>query len=530
MPRARHTSAGFAPTRRRAHSTPPRCTIKLFSVVLLAAALLAPPLSAAPSAPLTWQPPALAEAVELPDCDAEGAVIIDSPSELALLADPRYRVLCVAPGDYRSAGVQHIEAVSGRPGAPRVLRLLTAPRPPAQAMRAPLSQQALMPPLVFRDVSHWLLDGLAFIDIDAPTGTYPLRFFASSDLLLNRLRVEGNRHGIEFHHRSHDITLQNSLIGDMDMDSARGNDAVCVAFEGRYTDKGQDAESAVVRNVRVLANEIYNCNDGVQLIWNRDAQHQPDFSGTLIAGNDIYIDARRLTDCKGRLDPDGDCACTENAIDLKAGALSPSDPVVIRHNRFYGWRKTDTACNPGARSWGSAISVHFKAAQHIRIEQNLFWDVASGVALTHHAAQIVVADNLFHTVPARGGGNGVAIVSYEDVDAVEITGNRIVGAHKWLSLLSTRTHLSCNVISESGAAMGQLLDDSQAERNSYYGLASPRFTSVDDRFSDSYLDAGDGALCTTVRPLSRARRLCLERAVSSRDSEHACGGGYWQAP
>lgn len=479
---------------------------------------------------LDWNPPDHTVAIDLPDCEARDAVLIDTPAKLSLLSDRRYRVFCIAPGDYRSAGAQKIEAVSGNTFAPRVIQMLGPIDPAAAAIaQTPLEDLALLPPLYFRDSHHWVLDRLAFINIDTVKGAFPLRFFASSNIVLNRLRVEQNRHGIEFHHRSHSITLQNSLIGDMDMDFENGNDAVCVAIEGRYTDKGKDAESAVIHDIRVVANEIYNCNDGVQLIWNEDAKHWPDFSGALIAANDIYIDERRLTDCNGNLNENGGCACTENAIDIKAGAKSSSRPVVIRHNRLYGWRKTDSLCNEDAQSWGTAISVHYAAAQHIRIEENLFWNVVSGVSLTKDAHNIAVINNLFHTVPKAGKGNGIAIVAYKKVSGISIERNRIVKAHKWLSLLSQQTTVSCNVVNLSGEAMGRLDSGSSVDRNSYYQHPEPLFKSGGDVRKEHYLQANDTELCTTIRPLSGASELCLPQAASTAKSEHACGGGYWSA-
>ncbi|MGB0865574.1 MAG: hypothetical protein ACPGSC_03650 [Granulosicoccaceae bacterium] len=478
---------------------------------------------------LNWQPPDHTVAVDLPDCDARDAVLIDSPAKLGLLSDRRFRIFCLAPGDYRSAGVQEITAVSGRAMAPRVIRLLGDELSPAAVAQAPLSQLAMLPPLYFRDTRHWVLDSLAFIDIDTPAGTFPLRFFASRDIVMNRLRVQGNRHGIEFHHKSRDITLQNSLIGDMDIDQDKGNDAVCVAFEGRYTDRGKDVEPSIIHNVRVVANEIYNCNDGVQLIWNHDARHWPDFAGTLIAANDIYIDKRRLTNCAGGLDEKGECACTENAIDLKAGSYSTTEPVVVRHNRFYGWRRTDSKCNPDANSWGTAISVHFKAAQNIRIEQNLFWDVVSGVSIVRDAKDIAIVDNLFHTVPKAGTGNGIAIVSYDTVKDVEISRNRVVQAHRWLSVLSKNTTLSCNIVSLSGQAMGKLGAGAAIDRNSYYEQPKPLFKSTGDKMAEHHLAAKDTELCTLIQPLSGSSQLCLPHAASTVQSEHACGGGYWRS-
>lgn len=489
--------------------------------------LLSLPVSAAESA--QWNPPNYTVPVNLPNCDAADAVVIDSMDKLKLLSDKNIRVFCFAPGDYRSASVQEITGVSGRASKPRVIRMLGSDfDAPSAFARAPLDKIPLLPPLYFRDAEHWIIDSVAFIDIDEAKGVFPMRFFASSDVVMNRLRVESNRHGIEFHHLSHDITLQNSLIGDMDMDPKEGNDAVCVAFEGRYTDKGQDAESAVIHNVRVVANEIYNCNDGVQLIWNEDATHWPDFSDTLIAANDIYIDQRRLTDCKGNLDPNGSCACTENAVDIKAGAKFASKPVVIRNNRFYGWRKTDSICNPDAQSWGTAISVHFVASQNLRIEQNLFWDVVSGVSLVKKTKAVEVVDNLFHTVPKAGPGNGIAIISYETVSDVNIARNRIVDANGWLSVLSKQTTLSCNVVNQSGAAIGGLSGDSFADRNSYYQHGEPLFKSAGDVKKDGSA-ANDAELCTVIRPLSNPGSVCLPMAVSTPSSPHACGAGYWAA-
>ncbi len=503
--------------------------IKNSLVVLFGLAALLGPLHSSAAEKLNWNPPDHSVAVDLPSCDGDDALIINEPNQLKALSSKSFRVFCIAPGDYRSADILEINGVSGSSFSPRVIRLLgSEAESPADLAQAPLGQIALLPPLYFRDAQHWVIDGMGFVDIDRGKGAYPMRFFASSDIVLNRLRVQGNRHGIEFHHLSHDISLQNSLIGDMDMDPKNGNDAVCVAFEGRYTDMGDDVESAVMQNIRVVSNEIYNCNDGVQLIWDTGDKHWPDYSGTLIAGNDIYIDERRLTDCKGNLTPDGNCACTENAIDIKAGAKSPANPVVIRHNRFYGWRKTDSKCNPDAQSWGTAISVHFEAAQHMRIEQNLFWDVASGVSLTKKARAVEIVDNLFHTVPKTGGGNGIAIISYERVSEVNIARNRIVDAHGWLSLLSSKTSLSCNIVNSSGKAIGSLARGSYVESNSYYQHGERTLKSNGDLTKELRDQSGDGELCTTINNLSGPDQLCLAQAVSTSKSNHACDGGYWR--
>lgn len=502
--------------------------LRMFTHLLIGALLLLSQTNAQASERFSWNPPDHTVDVARPSCEGVDALKINTVEQLRFLSDSRYRVFCIEPGDYRSAGVQEIESVSGSSSSPRVIRLLgNSLVEPSAFAQAPLQLTPRLPPLYFRDSRHWVLDRLAFIDIDQKESTFPLRFFASSDIVLNSLRVQGNRLGIEFHHLSHDIVLQNSLIGDMDMDPVKGNDAVCVAFEGRYTDKGQDVEPVAIHDIKVVANEIYNCNDGVQLIWNEDAEHWPDFAGTLIAANDIYIDERRLTDCKGKLEPKGACACTENAVDIKAGSKSAAQPVVIRHNRFYGWRKTDSICNKQAQSWGTAISVHFVAAQNLRIEQNLFWNVVSGVSITKKTRDVEVLDNLFHTVPKAGPGNGVAIISYDTVSGVNISRNKVVQAHGWLSLLSTDTNLSCNVVNQSGPAIGVLSADSFAADNSYYQHTTPRFSSTGDVEVSLATQSADQTLCTELRPLTGKTPVCLTAAISTSQSPHACGGGYW---
>ncbi len=497
----------------------------LFALLLGLSSVLT---QAAAETRVDWQPPEHGVAVELPSCQAADAFIVRHPYQLRMLRSTRYRVFCIAPGDYRSAGEQELFALSGRAGAPRVIRLLDAPSLSRRAFaQAPEEQLALLPPLHFRESHHWLLSQLAFVDIDTRKGSFPLRFFNSSHVVMDNLRVQRNRHGIEFHHLSHDIVLQHSLIGDMDMDAKHGNDAVCVALEGRRTDRGLDAETPVIRNIRIVHNEIYNCNDGVQLIWNKGHRHQPDFAGTLIAGNDIYIDAARRSNCNGQLDPKGDCACTENAVDIKAGSPRADQPVVIRHNRFYGWRNTDSRCNPDADSWGTAISVHYEAAQHLRIEENIFWDVVSGVALTHDSHHITVANNLFYGIPKVGAGNGIAIVSYDTVDEVVILANQVVDAHSWLSLRSNNTNLSCNVISDSGRAAGVLRRGGSAWRNSYYRHSEPRFRGAGDlRLSRRSRDE-EVELCSTAQPLSSPRRFCLSGAFAHGSIPVGCGQSYW---
>ena len=99
--------------------------------------------------------------VALPGCDDDATVKrIVTPADLSSLNDAAFRVFCIAPGDYRSAGRVEVTA-DGAEGAPRVLRYYD-PDAPADESTHPYhmapARRALLDRLTFSDAHHWVVD------------------------------------------------------------------------------------------------------------------------------------------------------------------------------------------------------------------------------------------------------------------------------------------------------------------------------------------------------------------------------------
>lgn len=460
--------------------------------------------------------------IALPECDSSDAVTISSTSQFSLFSDPSYRVFCIEPGDYRSAGTLLIDSVDGTANSPRVLRYASAGVEDGETLfDAPEAKLALMPHLVLRDSDHWVIDRLAFIDLDT---TYPIKIDNSQSVIVNRIRMQKNRIGLSLYHGSHNVMVQNSYIGDMDVDLVNGNDAVCVALRGKDS-AGTDID---IHNVSIVNNEIYNCNDGIQLIHDKGLSYIADFQGTLIAGNDIYVDSSRYSDCNGNLTTNGPCACTENAIDLKSGSYDATNPVVVTDNKMWGWRRTDRICHSTGSSWGSAIDAHF-AVHNTHITKNVMWDNARGIALIEGVWDTLIEDNIIQDTYSGFNGEGFALVSGSTAHGTVVRRNHISEAVKWAATGSDDSIYECNVVLDGGNAAGARGSGTVTSNNAYFNSGAAALSSGSDVMGGSASEAGFGQMCMTVSPMSvpGGREMCIDNVVGSMDL--GCGGSHWAA-
>lgn len=82
---------------------------------------------------------------------------------------------------------------------------------------------------------------------------------------------------------------------------------------------------------RVLDNEIYDCNDNIQITHNSGGNnHYVECRDAVIEGNDLYLTGDRHV-----LRADGSYALAENAIDIKAGPRSVDEPMRVVRNRIW---------------------------------------------------------------------------------------------------------------------------------------------------------------------------------------------------
>lgn len=477
--------------------------------------------------------------VDLPSCDAVDAVRISTVAGLSQINKSNYRVFCIAPGDYRSAGKLALSGAGGTADAPKVIRFENSEFSSSdEIFTADVSKLARMPQIDIRNTSHWILNRLAFIEVSG----MPIRMAGAGDIVIDRIRLEHNRNGIEIQHGTHDSYVQNSYIGNQKIPKGTGNDGVCVAFVGHYYQHNLDGDidysyPVVASNNHIVNNEIFNCNDGIQLVWMPQYLDEPDFHGTVMAGNDIYIDHSVRTNCSGSKSEGGDCAYTENAIDLKAGSLVPSSPVLIFDNRMWGWRKTDSVYNKPADSWGTAIGTHFSPVQNVEIYNNVIWDVASGIGFTRGSKNSVIRDNIITNVTSAGVNTGIALVTYSDSGEPNVSGIRVERNHvihsggAWLSSSATHSVFKCNVVANGGytSTTGSWSVGLKAGQNTYYNTRSGKMSHDSDRVHSSFGSSNMGELCFKIKKASivGGEEMCLSEVLNTPNSPNICASEYW---
>ncbi len=452
---------------------------------------------------------ALLKSVEKPDCNSgnPSVLVISTNADWARINDPGYRVFCVRPGDYRGAGAIVLKR-SGKADAPRILLLDSdSGEHPANL---PEADQALIESLEFNGADFWYVERLSIVN--TPDRQSVVRFSGgASDNTIDRMRIEHFYEGIRLDDGAHRNTIQNSLIGDQDFH--RNGDAVCIALQG-YRSRPQTVR---ILDTRILNNEIYNCNDGIQTVLNPAASYVADFSGLVIAGNDIYLTSARYSNCSGRMDPNGACACAENAIDLKGGAEDGGNPVMVVENSLRGWKKTDQACG-GSGSWGSAVVGHFRL-KNAELVDNIIADSARGISIGESARALTIRGNLLHGINSKGGNEGIAFAATGNVRDVSFIENTIVDATDWITLNKSRTTVECNVIIDSGRGSGRPDSGTVVARNSYY--ATPAWGNGSSGISfGAAADSRNEDLCFDVQPLSGKKTLCLEYGQTTDQSPH----------
>lgn len=488
------------------------------------------------------------KAVDLPSCDSPDALRISTASGLSQIGSTNYRVFCIAPGDYRSYGLLSLPTNGGTEESPRVIRFESSEFDESdEIFQADVSKLARMPAIDIRNTSNWVLHKLAFISIS--DGYMPMRLSGANNIIIDRIRLQYNRNGIEFRHGTHDSYVQNSFIGDQKIPQGTGNDGVCVAFMGHFRQhllNGHiDYDFAVsATNNHVVNNEIFNCNDGIQTVWMPQFNNLPDFRGTVLAGNDIYVDSSVRTNCYGAKNPNGDCAFTENPIDLKGGSLDPNNPVKIFDNRMWGWRKTDSNYNAPASSWGTAIGGHYRANKNIHVYENVIWDVPSGISFSRGSSHLLIKDNIITQIRGEGKNNGVALVTvtdnrdlgvYNNVSDIVVEGNHIIVSSDgsstgaaWLSSSASNSTFKCNVVANGDWTSGTMTGSTTGQ-NTYYNTNSGSLSRASDIVRSSFNSANMGRLCfdTKRASVTGGVQVCLDNVLDTPNSPNTCASEYW---
>lgn len=505
------------------------------------------------------------KAVTLPACDND-AVRISSNSDLRLLETSNKRVFCIAPGDYRREGSNGAIVISNKHGSasqPKVIQLDSSLGINDVIFDLPHGQLALLPPLQFKNSSHWLVDRMAFININefSHKGHIAVEMHASPNIVLNRLRMESNNGSVNFYHLSHNSVLQNSLLGHSSNLLA---DNTCVSLMGGLKFVGSESSyntpssgASKIYNIGLYNNEFINCNDGIMFLWDprgstresyiyNGVSYWPDYQGAEVLGNDIYIDSRLRTNCYGVLSSTGLCAKAENAIDIKSGSKNPANPVQIKDNRMWGFRKAD---GYNLSDHGAAVSLHFAPTKNIEITENIIWDSGAGIAMTRGTSSISVHNNIVHGMFDDNGqrpiyGNTGISISAGGTESffgrssdIEISYNNIINSGGPWGLFDhvSNATIDCNVVVATSDASTwfnpQTSTSSDIGRNSYYGgVRSSNLEPSGSVIRSSKGDAKMAQACFKIGVASKSggETKCLSGALSTSSSPHACSSSKWR--
>ncbi|MEZ4221048.1 MAG: hypothetical protein R3B13_08965 [Polyangiaceae bacterium] len=432
----------------------------------------------------------------VPDCDANDPVvrIIEQDADWADIDDPNYRVFCVKPGNYTGLGTISIHA-DGSAGKERWIRYWdpassVASHPVKQAESA----RAVVEELYLDDADYWVIQGLT---LRGSWGRVGLNH-GSQHVVLDRLLLESAR--VEIWDTSHDNTLQNSVLRSAPL--VPNSDRICVILSGQSPAGGDVA----IHGTRVVNNEIYDCTDAIQLYQPGDATNDTDFGGTIVDDNDMYLTSAVYSDCSGNLDSNGDCACAENAVDIKAAGTSATNLVQVSNNRIWGFKRTDPACG-GTGSWGEAMVVHV-IAKYVLAQKNVIWDNAKGLVFSnsHHSLiDNVVVDT---ETPVTSEDFGIQLGGSSN----EAYRNIVVDAQYWGYAAGGDSDWRCNSFIRSNAIYKAPGSTNTFDYNFYFESAQFAQPGDHDIVASAAEDSKNEDLCFLAKRWTGPEQVCLPRS------------------
>jgi hypothetical protein len=451
------------------------------------------------------------------------------------LENPSYRVICVAPGDYRAAGRIDLWA-SGSPGAPRVLRFDASDLGQTAAQR---SQRAVFENLYVLG-SWWQIHGLTFRPRLADNHWF-VTIYGGDHVVLDGNWIDGSDHpntgannGIVVGAYEGDPatynTVQRNVVVNGNQMRRDVDYAGILIGRGRTTTERNDYNA-------ILDNEVIDWGDGISVSAVSDTCTDPATQhGTIIDGNDVYVTPAKYVDCTtGAADPEGQCACAENAIDVKA--MPSGGPEVwtkITNNRVWGTRPTTTAgrCG-GSGSNGQAINSGSVCARNVYVARNVVADSTTGIVAA--GTTWIVAGNLFHDIresDGRGPYGTKAIYPATTASDLEIQFNTVVGADNGYDDQSSNTDTRCNVLVNDSAVAGTAGFRGAAhstEHNYLYASTQPNIVGNTNEFHPSADDSRDVPYCYWRRRWTGPERVCVPYGATTSESLHTAAAASCDA-
>jgi hypothetical protein len=438
---------------------------RTLAVVILAAGLGAPHPGQAGRGRALFQDSQFLENIpEPPPCDVV-ITTANAATTLPMLNDPSKYVFCISPGNYLARG-QIALRTQGTSTRRRYFRY-NGSWPTLPAIRQ--TDRVRLHGLLINEASWWVVEGITVQPTTQDT-SYLVAIFGSSNNVLQGNLIDASlqsnykfQSGIVFGATgpaSADPGTP-STYNSIQRNVIRGGNKSRLPVD--YAGVNIPVEDVAGANNdynKILDNEIYDWGDGIQVSSSTDvcSSYVAVPRGTLIDNNDIYITSAKRVRCSdGAPDPDGECSCSENGIDIKvAPGSNASRWTRVMNNRLWGFRPTlrDAPSCGGSGSRGQAITSGNSCAGYVFVARNTIMDSTVGIITQGQEWRVV--GNLFHeirTADVSNGNRGVAIYPLEQNDAL-IQFNTMVATDNAYSDSGWGVVTQCNAVVHDAGVNG----------------------------------------------------------------------------
>jgi len=379
--------------------------------------------------------------LQLPSCDESNpqVQIINSTDDFFRFNNSLDKtIFCVRPGNYQNITLDINRAGSADSPLYILLDNNNDTHPGILYHQAPDNylQQLANIRIILRGASYWVIDRMALIDAPLATDSFFVMKQANDKInkqdfnIFSRVFTHNVGGTNSLRNASNNNTIQNSRFEQMS-EIGRASDNPCIQLiDFNDGDPAQIYEPLVVStNNHFVNNEFKNCSDGFQLVRQSQSGRELDYSGTIFDSNDAYITNEIYTDCAGNYTIDGQCAHAENALDIKAGATDPGNPVIISNNRFAGFRQADETSpfqgivDNQVSDPGGAVAIHF-GTKNLELTNNVVYNSAIGFSIQAKGVMdfslqdAKITDNIFSDIQE------VSLI-LQAVDNVEFSNNLI---------------------------------------------------------------------------------------------------------
>jgi hypothetical protein len=495
--------------------------IRAALLALLLAIVCATPLAHA-SGPFR-DSPHLAPIPDFGACD----VIVNPQNAYTTLAqvnDPAKRVFCIQPGNYRAYGLIQLRR-SGTESQPRFLRFHSTDG----VRNASLRPERAIFEWIHVQASWWVIQGLTIQPRHSATSWLLAIINGDHNVLDGNLvdgidqRPEAVQHGIVIDGYGGDPATYNVVQRNLVLNGNLGrNDMDYLGIHVRAaTHPGADND-----HNRIVDNEVGDWGDAITVAGYSESCAEPGVQhGTIIDGNDAYITPAKYVDCDTAApNPNGECACAENGIGLKAdGGPNPADWTIVTNNRAWGFRPTPHVPCGGSGSNGQAIEAGSRCPGHVLVAGNVISDSTTGISSAGN--DWIIAGNLLHDIRAttdwRYGSAAITMTAL--TDGADVRFNTIVDVDTAYDDSSANTSTHCNVVIDNRGWMGigqPRGPNHWTEQNFLYQSSTVNWDgTTNEVFADA--DAsGSTTYCYWRKRWSGPEQVCVPRAATTDASPH----------